>query len=393
MNWRQTIERIFEEEIREQHLLGGNVLVYHKGREVFYHQAGLADREAKRRVERDTIYRIFSMTKPVTAAAVMILVDRGQLDLLDPVSKFLPEFERVQVYENGALRKADKEITIKHLLQMTSGLVYPDAPGICGESVQAVYDEAEAFRGTDKSLTTRQMARRFAETPLYFEPGTDWYYGVSADVLGAVIEEISQKRFGTFLQENIFDVLGMEDTAFYVPAEKYKRLAKVYRFADRQDPEPYFSNYLAVSIDMDEPPAFESGGAGLVSTIDDYGKFARMLLGNGMLEGKRILSEAAVQMMHSAGLTERARSFFTSYPFNEGFTYGFLMRNMLAPAESHQYGTVGEYGWEGWLGSYFFVSPKDELTMIFMTQAHDGGYLPCTRRMRNAMLSELPALS
>ncbi len=142
-------------------------------------------------------------------------------------------------------------------------------------------------------------------------------------------------------------------------------------------------------MDMDAPPAFESGGAGLVSTIDDYGRFARMLLQDGSFEGRRLLSKAAVRMMRSAELNGPAQRSFESYPFNQGFTYGLLMRNMRSPANSHQYGSAGEYGWEGWLGSYFFAAPQEDIAMIFMTQSYDAGYLPCVRRMRNVLLSTL----
>lgn len=389
MDWKTRIEQILEEEVQSQRLAGGSVLVFHKGREVLYHQAGAADREARIPLRRDTIFRIFSMTKPITAAAVMMLVDSGKLDLLEPVSQYLPEFAQMRVCVDGVLREARNTITIRDLLQMTSGLVYPTVPGPCGERVQAVYNAAEALRGTGGSLTTREMARRFAFTPLLFEPGTDWCYGVSADVLGAVIEAASGKRFGQFLKENIFDALGMTDTDFYVPEEKRRRLAQAYLVTPEQTLEAYETNYLGISMTMDAPPAFESGGAGLASTIDDYGRFAGMLLQDGEYAGKRLLSKQAVHMMRGASLAERAQRSFTGYPFNRGFTYGLLMRNMRDPENSYQYGSVGEYGWEGWLGSYFFVAPQEELTMIFMTQSYDAGYLPCVRRMRNVLLCAL----
>ncbi len=392
MDWQQTIKRILEKEIEEQHLAGANIVVYHKNQEAFYHQSGMADMENQIRIKRDTIFRIFSMTKPITSVAVMMLVDRGELDLLDPVSKFLPEYQKMQICENGKLHSAQNEITIRDLLQMTSGLVYSDEPGMCGQSVQAVYDKAEALRGTKDSLTTREMAYEFSQTPLHFEPGTDWYYGVSADVLGAVVEVVSGKSFGTFLKENIFDVLGMVDTGFYVPPEKYHRLANAYRPVSEHKLEKYTTNYLAISIPMDSAPSFESGGAGLVSTIDDYGKFARMLLNEGEFEGKRLLSRAAISMMRHAGLSEQEKGSFTRYSFNQGFTYGFLMRNMIAPSNSYQYGSIGEYGWEGWLGSYFFVDPEDDLTMVFMTQDYNGGYLPAVRRIRNVLFSAIDDL-
>ena len=389
INWKERCQQILAQQIREEQLAGASILVFHKGKEIFYHQDGLAARDKKVPIRRDTIFRIFSMTKPVTAAAVMMLVDRGELDLMDPVSKFLPEFSQLKVYDGKELRAAVNPVTIRSLLQMTSGFVYPNAPGLCGEQTQKVYDETEALRNTPDSLTTRKTAARFARCPLLFEPCTGWFYGVSADILGAVVEAVSGRSFGAFLKENIFDVLGMPDTGFYVPQEKYDRLAKVYKVIPNAPMEEYHTNYLGISIAMDQPPAFESGGAGLVSTIDDYRKFARMLLSDGIFEGKRLLSREAVQRMRTASLTPAQLPAFADIPFNNGFTYGYLMRNMVDPASSHQYGSVGEYGWEGWLGSYFFCDPEQDLLMLFMTQTYDGGYIPCVRRMRNTIYHQL----
>lgn len=280
MSWQETIQSIMDAETENRNLAGRSLLILQEGREIFYHEAGLADVEAGRPVRRDTIFRIFSMTKPITAAAVMLLVDQGRLDLMDPVSRYLPGFGETRVLADGSLGANETPATIRDLLQMTSGLVYPDGDDPASRGIQGVYDRIEALRGTGEELTTGQIARAFGEAPLRFAPGTDWNYGVSADVLGAVVEAASGMAFGDFLEEELFRPLGMKDTAFFVPEEKRERLAAAYRREAGEPPRRYETNYLGIDMKM-EKPGFQSGGAGLAGTVDDYARFAEMLRREG----------------------------------------------------------------------------------------------------------------
>lgn len=218
---------VMEKGIEDNQIVGMNLLINKDGQELLYCQEGMADKEQGRQMSRDTIFRLYSMTKPVTAAAAMILMERGMLDLYEPVSSFLPAFgeRKGKRASSGA---PEREIMVFDLLRMTSGLVYPDPDTEAGKAVGGVFQEAVDRLYTNHPMDTRELSEKLAKCPLAFEPGTSWRYGASADVLGAVVEVASGKRFSKFLQEEIFAPLEMEDTAFWVPEEKQKRLAAAY---------------------------------------------------------------------------------------------------------------------------------------------------------------------
>lgn len=372
--------------IENREVAGANVLVIKDGQETFYHEDGLADMASGRPMTRDTIVRLYSMTKPVTAAATMLLVERGLLDLFDPVSKYLPGFRNQRVEEGDRLVPAQRDVNIHDLLFMTSGLVYGGF-GRAGRGTEQVLEELDRRLLGDSPMSTQEAMNRIGEVPLAFQPGSSWAYGISADVLGAVVEVVSGMRYGEFLRKELFEPLGMIDTAFWVPEEKRGRFASTYGNDENGDLTPYTGNNLGIVNRMDRDPAFESGGAGLASTIDDYAKFAGMLMNEGSLGDVRILRPRTVRYLTSGTLTADQQRAFASWHTLRGHSYGNLMRVMTDPGQAGFLGSPGEYGWDGWLGAYFCNCPREKLTILLMMQKKDAGTTPLTRRLRNIVLS------
>jgi Beta-lactamase class C and other penicillin binding proteins len=235
-----------------------------------------------------------------------------------------------------------------------------------------------------------EFARRLGKIPLAFEPGTDYQYGLSADVLGAVVETVSGMRLGQFLKSAIFDPLGMSDTAFLVPEEKQVRLAQVYQHTPDSRLSVYTAPNLGVQHSMNRAPAYEAGGAGLVSTIDDYMRFTRMLLGEGCLENTRILQARTVRFMTTAQLSAPLQqSFEAKLPHLSGYTYANLLRILKNPEQCKAFGTAGEYGWDGWLGTFMMIDPANDLSMVFLTQLTDSGMTPVVRKIKNVVYAAL----
>lgn len=389
----EKLRQILEQAVEENLVAGGNLLVWEDGKELVYTQAGLADRENNKKINRDTIFRLYSMSKPVTAAAAMILMERGMLDLYEPVSKFLPEYAEVEVAAENGLISPQREMLVGDLLSMTSGLVYPDEATVSGKTTDLVYQELDRRLYSENPMTTRELAKNLANCPLAFTPGSSWQYGTSADVLAAVIEVISERKFSEFLDEEIFMPLGMRDTGFWVPEEKQDRLAKTYETVvlpdGRKDMILYTGNHLGIRNDMMQSPAYEAGGAGLVSTLDDYMKFAGMLLGEGFFDGVRILQPETVRYMCSRELMPAQQAAMDAWIGLEGHSYGNFMRVCKDPTKSKMLVRRDEYGWDGWLGMYFANFPNEKMTMLIGTQKKDGGTFALTRKLRNAILSAI----
>lgn len=394
MELQEKIERLMTEAVESNLVAGVNFLVEKDGQELVYAQAGMADRENRKEIERDTVFRLYSQTKPVTAAAAMILMERGELDLFQSVGEILPAYRKLRVEQrDGSISSAVQPLTIHNLLSMTSGLSYPDDNTASGRASAALFEEACARLRTDHEMTTRELADRLAEGPLAYEPGTFWQYGTSADVLGAVIEAVSGKSLAEFMEEEIFLPLGMKDTAFWVPEEKQSRLAHVYETVTEEDGKTellrYTGDNLAINNSMDRIPSYMAGGAGLDSTLDDYMKFARMLLNGGSFEGKQILRPKTVQYMTGGQLMPDQQKGFDSWVSLSGFSYGNLMRVCKNPAQAGMLTGLGEYGWDGWLGMYFANLPKENMTILMGTQKKDSGTFSLTRKLRNLVLSSV----
>ena len=386
---RKKLKGLMDKAVAEKELAGGCLLVRSHGEECCYLEAGMADVEAGKPIERDQIYRLYSMSKPVTGAAAMKLFEDGVLDLGQPVSAYLPSFQDSLVEQDGRLVKADRQIQVQDLLNMTSGLVYNGEAGLAGRHADEVFGELMDRLQTDHPMTTRELAVRLGQGPLLFQPGSSWKYGSSADVLGAVIEAAADMPFGEYLKKSFFEPLGMKDTGFFVPEEKRERLVTAYRADGKGGLEAYRENHLGIFNAMDRKPTFESGGAGLVSTVDDYARFAQMLLNGGELDGARVLKPRTIDYMTSGALNGTQReAFVRNFPTMPGFDYGNLVRVMKEPGKSCTLNNVGEYGWDGWLGCYFANDPAADMTILFMMQKTDSGLTPLVRRLRNVIMSE-----
>ena len=280
MGLQERLSACLRQAVENHEAAGVSLLVLKDGKELCHAREGYADIAAGKQLRRDSIFRLYSQSKPVTAAAAMILVDRGILDLMAPVDQYLPGFANPRVVEaDGTVHPAVRGPWILDLLGMTSGTCYPDADP-AGQYAARVFDENHAQILAGGGMNTLDFCNRLGEQPLAFEPGTRWRYGTSADILGAVIEAASGKRFSDFLREELFEPLGMKDTAFWVPEEKRDRLVTCYKRVPGSL-ETFSSLHLAVGV-YDREPAFESGGAGLVSTLDDYAAFAGMLMKYGI---------------------------------------------------------------------------------------------------------------
>lgn len=368
---------------------GANVLVLKDGAEQAYCECGFRDIEHKTAMSRDTIFRMYSQTKPVTAAAVMLLVAQGKLDLSGWLGEYLPYFWDVQVVRDGGRTPAKTPIMVRDLMNMTSGIPYPD-DSPCGRQSGKVFQALADRLYKENPMTTQEFAREIAKAGLAFEPGEQFRYGASADILGALVEEISGMSFRDFLTENFFEPLGMKDTDFYVPQDKRSRFAKVYDYSEKGLVESR-TDHLGLRYERDVIPAFQSGGAGLCSTLDDYANFARMLLNGGSFEGKRILPEAAVRHLTHGGLNEKQKPYlYEGWVWMRGYTYGNLMRVCEEESQTTLFAGKGEYGWDGWLGTFFSNEPKYGITLLFgVQQIGMGQAATLVRKIKNIVMGEL----
>ena len=379
------IEKAVHQTVTSGSIAGMNVLIIKDGEELFYYDEGYADIENRKPIKRDSIFRLYSMSKPVTAVAVMILAERGLIDLGQPVSDFLPGFKDQRVCQNGKLVPVYRPAVIRDLLNMTAGLVYPGVDGEPEIQMARVFDEIIANLGTDHQVSTVNAANAIGRCPLKFHPGETYFYSSGADVLGAVTEVASGMKFGEFLKKEIFEPLKMEDTGFCVPERKVDRVALPYQTAPDGTLEVYKGCNLGVQNDVTTKNDFESGGGGLVSTLDDYASFAAMLLGGGIYKGKRILSEGTVKFLTDGSLTPGQTKGLETAPALMGYTYGNLMRVLKTPGQALPMGSIGEYGWDGWLGCYFSNDPKEHMTILAGVQQTDSGVLPVIRKIRNIL--------
>jgi CubicO group peptidase (beta-lactamase class C family) len=365
-------------------LPGTQVVVYRRGKVVHSAVQGFADVERKAPVKDDTIYRIYSMTKPITSVAFMMLVEEGRVGLDEPVHKYIPEWKDLGVFQAGTAagfltKPPSRPMLIVDLLRHTSGLTY----GFQQRSnVDAAYRELKIGE-VEKSGTMQSMIDELARMPLEFSPGEAWNYSVSTDVIGYLVEKISGRPFEQFLRERIFDPLGMNDTDFFVPASKAGRFAACYA-ADKggiklQD-DPATSSFLS-------PPSFISGGGGLCSTAADYLTFCRALLNRGELGGVRLIGPKTLALMttnHLPGgrtLPEMSRSLFSEATYNGiGFGLGFSVT--MDPAQTLIPGSAGDYAWGGAAGTAFWIDPAEELIAVFMIQVLPSSAYPVRRELR-----------
>lgn len=382
------LDRLFQGLVDSGDVAGTSVRIFKGGRLLYGSSFGHGRLEEKMPISRRTVFRLYSLTKPVTAAAVSLLMGRGELDLKDPVRLYLKGFQNQQVWEDGRLVPARRENTLADLMNMTSGLCYPDGQTEVGRLTRDVFDRTVGLVGTGNEVSTVDFADTLGRLPLVCHPGERWVYGTSADILGAVVEVVSGMRFGDFLEKEFFDPLGMKDTGFWLRSGDPSRLAHVYHWRE-QVPHlvPYDGKHLVV-FGFQKPPAFESGGAGLLSTIDDYGRFANMLEAGGTHRGRRILGAETVAFLRRDQLTDRQRTSY-DWPPLAGYGYGNLMRVLVDPARQQMPALVDEYGWDGWAGTWMAIHPRERIVALVFMGRIDKDPDPIRRRLKAILYGHL----
>jgi len=382
------LNNVIQKEIDNGAINGAAIRVIHNNEQVYETELGFANKEDGVLIKKNTIYRMYSMSKPMTAVAAMILYERGLINLLSPVSDYLKGFQNQKVLTDKGLVDAVRPVTIQDLLNMTSGVVYPDGSFEVGRLMGDLFNEADQLYFQGKPLNTLEFCNRMGQIPLEFQPGERWRYSASADVLGAVIEVASGRKLSQFMQEEIFAPLGMVDTAFYVPEEKKDRFAEIYDYNyESKQLVPFRQPFLGI-YNYQTPPAFESGGAGLVSTVEDYSHFALMLVNGGTYNGVRILGHKTVEYLATPQLTDKQAATY-DWDSIAGYSYGNLMRILVDPVKAVSNGSIGEFGWDGWTGNYFFVDPKENLVMLYMVQKCGGTNPNFMRRLRSIIYGAL----
>ena len=373
-------------------------LVARRGQVVHFEAHGQRDREADKPMTRDTLFRIYSMTKPVTTVAAMMLFEEGRLRLEDPVSKFIPAFEETKVFERSGpggpvLVKPKRPMTVRDLMRHTAGLSYgwfQDSP------VEDLYRKAQPVA---PGVTLSEMVDKLAQLPLLYHPGSAWRYSLATDVLGRVVEVVAGEPLDMVFAKRIFEPLGMDETGFFVPEENLGRFAAVYspvegyRFGSSLTATPETAS-LAL-LDPPErspfrlPPAFLSGGGGLVSSTTDYLRFAQMLANGGEGNGMRLLGRKTLELMTMNHLPPPLLPIGIGVDELSGYGFGLGFSVLVNVAQSAALGSPGSYGWGGAATTSFWVDPVEELIGIFMTQFMPSSFYPVVQEFRNAVYGAL----
>ncbi|MYC07956.1 MAG: beta-lactamase family protein [Chloroflexi bacterium] len=382
------VNKMMQGYIDDGKLANGLTMLARHGETFHFEPYGMLDLESGTPVERDTLFRIYSMTKPITSAAVMMLYEQGYFSLDDPVGKFIPELASLKVYDGmgeTGMRLVDQKqpITVRHLLTHTSGLSYgfhQDSP------IEEMYREANV---TDPDSTLKEMAEKLGKLPLVTQPGTKWRYSNATDVLGYLVEVVSGTPFDRYLQDNILEPLGMTDTSFYVSEENLDRLATVYGAATNGKITPLDNPMVNRQR---RPHTLFSGGGGLVSTGSDYMRFCQMLLNGGILGDERLLAPKTVEMMRSNHLTDDMRPFAvgqSNASDTKGCGFGLGFRVVMDIAQHGIIGSNGIYSWGGAASTVFWIDPQEDLVAILLTQFMPSSHYPLRREFQIATYQAL----
>ena len=365
----------FQESLKNISIPGTDLSIYLKGKEVYRHQTGYADLESQAPITPNTLYAIWSMTKIITCAAALRLYEEGRFLMTDPLYEYLPAFKDVmyrKLNKNGVIdiTPCTRPIRIVDLFTMSSGLTYNYS------------DEFLNAAKTTKNTGLLECVNALAKDPLYFEPGTQWHYGASHEVLGAFIEALAGKPFGAYLHSDVFEPLGMKDTFFnlYIPDEKAGRIASAYNFNkntlkhDKRNDSPRPDDWRV-----------EWGGGGLISSVDDYALFANTLCAGGTAaNGYKLLSKATVELMRTNHLDEaRMKDYGCEGPHLAGYGYGLGVRTMVNRAAGGSGSNLGEFGWSGMLGTYVLMDTDAELTYVYAQQLNPSKEEYIAPRLRN----------
>lgn len=379
------IRPVIEKHIGDDKIAGALTLVARRGELVHLECVGLMDRENSKPMQTDTIFRLYSMTKPIISVALMMLYEKGHFQLFHPVSRFIPAFKDLKVYagegESGIeLVNLEREVTIRDLLTHTSGLTYHFLEN---SPVEEMYREAKVR--SEGPLP--EFVDDLLKLPLAFQPGTAWRYSSSHDVAAYLIEIITGQALDTYLRENLFEPLGMVDTGYYVPQERLERFAAQYGSGDISQPDMTVTRWYGDAADgvndlisgptdslESKPHSVFRGGHGLVSTALDYLRFCQMLLNKGELDGVRLLSRKTVELMTTNHLAPELMPFEIGGVYCLGYGFGLGFRVLMDVGQCQITGSEGEYGWAGAAGTYFWIDPQEEFIGIQMAQFQPGGY-------------------
>ncbi len=387
------IDKHFQKYIDDGRLTGWQISIARHGKVVYHSLAGHRDVAAATPVEADTIWRIFSMTKPITAALALQLWEEGAFELTTPLHRFIPAFRDTKVWRSGTVDAPEVEplsgpIRLWHLFTHMSGMTYGF---MRAHPVDALYREAGYDFGVPPAANLAAMCDTIAGLPLLFQPGTEWNYSVSLDVLGRVLEIVSGKPLDELLRTRLLEPLGMHETGFHVPEANHSRVAKLY------GAQP--GTKLAVLLDKQgdaalRPPRVLGGGGGLQSTAYDYNRFTQMLVNEGELDGVRILSPRTVRYMTSnhlpghVDLTAFGRTLHSETTY-DGFGFGLGVSVMIDPVKAKMPGNVGDFSWGGAASTAFWVDPVDHLTVQFFTQLLPSGTHPIRSQLRQLVAQAL----
>lgn len=379
----KSLDSVLQGFVDSGNIAGVSALVFEKDKEVYYNAFGYADREAKKPMDRNTIVQIYSMTKPITGVALMTLYEEGKFELDDPLSKYAPEFADMKVYKsedangNPVLEDVNRPITIRDITRHTAGFGRnSNIPGL-----GPLIEKADAM---DRENTLVEMAEKMGATPLYFHPGEQWEYGPCVDVQAFLVERISNQPYGEYVKEHVLDPLGLTQTRYFIPENDRNRFAAMYLRKgegelSRVPDENTFPNYF-------EKWPLTRGGSGLTSTLDDYMRFARMLVHKGTLDSVSILKPRTVELMATNHLDEsiEERSFLPSKG-QVGFGIDFAVRLRPPTSTEENNGVVGEFFWDGAASTLFWVDPVNELTAVLFVQLFPYDQIGLHKNFRDAI--------
>lgn len=380
------IDSVLKSFVDAKNIAGVSALIFEKGEEVYYNAFGYADIAANKPMDRNTIVQIYSMTKPITGTALMTLYEEGKFKLDEPISKYIPEFANMTVYTgvdakgNVLTEPLHREITIRDITRHTAG--FPNRDDIPGLS--KLFKDADAM---NRENTLTQMGKKMGEVPLWFQPGTQWEYGPSVDVQALLVERISGKPYGEYVQKHVLSPLEMNETRYYIPEEDRDRFAKLYIRKDEgvlvQDTITY-SNYT-------EHWPLTRGGSGLTSTLDNYMRFAQMLVHEGSLDTVQILKPETIRLMATNQLADSIteRSWLPTKG-QVGFGIDFAVRVAPPKTPEENHGVVGEFYWDGAASTLFWVDPVNELTAVMFVQLFPYDQIGLHKQFRDAVYGPYP---